>query len=286
MKRELSLWVIAGLLTFAISAGGCRSRNESTASNRTDQTDRTVGVSDRNSDNQTSASDQKKAYENKVDARLNEFDNRLDQLRSRSNNSKEGMKAADQNVINDLNMKNEAAKKMLDNIKSADVNSWQDMRQSMDKTLADLENSYNKAGMGRSTASRGNERNTSSPGKRSDMTSTNTGSKNQSKSAEDQKNAYENTMGTQIDQLEKRLNNYQSNTDTKNNKTNAAVVDELKMKIDVARTILSHIKSADVATWHRMKGDLDHAVSDLDRSYRSSHIPGSATSSTAKSRRH
>src|SRR5512141_897715 len=122
MKRDMHRWIVIGFLMLAISAGGCRTRNDSTASDRNSRSmnsGRTVDASDNNNDNQNSASDQKKAYENKAEARLDEFDNRLDQLRSRSNNPKEGVKAADQNIINDLNMKNEAAKKMLSEIKSA-----------------------------------------------------------------------------------------------------------------------------------------------------------------------
>src|SRR5262245_17093572 len=85
---------------------------------------------------------QRDDYVKTVEAKLNEFDKKVDVLETRASKMTEPEKKNFMNQIDQLKEKRKMVARKLDDLKKVNVESWTNMKGSVDSALSDLERSY------------------------------------------------------------------------------------------------------------------------------------------------
>jgi predicted nucleic acid-binding Zn-ribbon protein len=83
-------------------------------------------------------------YQREAKAKLESLDKRLGELKNEVEKSGAAISDATKKEIEELNWKREYARKKLDELQSASVVAWNDIKSEMDSTINDLERSYEK----------------------------------------------------------------------------------------------------------------------------------------------
>jgi len=83
-------------------------------------------------------------YQREAKAKLDSLDKRLGELKNEVEKSGAAISDATKKEIEELDWKREYARKKLDELQSASVVAWNDIKSEMDSTINDLERSYEK----------------------------------------------------------------------------------------------------------------------------------------------
>lgn len=90
-------------------------------------------------------SKKKKAYVGKVEAQLKEWGIQINILKAKAEKSKAEAKIMYLKQIRELRTKQEAARKRLQKLKGSGDEAWEEVKSGLDKVLADLKDSFNRA---------------------------------------------------------------------------------------------------------------------------------------------
>ena len=102
----------------------------------------TRAASEQGAPSNTDLQRQRDEYVKTVEAKLKEFDQKIDGLEARGSQMKEPEKKNFTNAIDQLKEQRKTVVRKLDDLKKVNVESWTNMKGSVDSALSELERSY------------------------------------------------------------------------------------------------------------------------------------------------
>lgn len=140
-------WLLLSFIvtTSSLSLTACRSPREGTSKTDVSKEDVKRETQEALRTTQAYLLQQKRAYQEKVEAELNRLDNRIAELKRKAEKAGTETQAKLGATMKELQRKKDVARRKLEELKSSSAQAWEDLKAGVDAAVDDLHKSYERA---------------------------------------------------------------------------------------------------------------------------------------------
>jgi nucleotide-binding universal stress UspA family protein len=189
---------------------------------------------------------EKKAFQEKIDAQLKEWSAKIEELKAKAQKSKTDLKTKYQKQIEDLQAKQTVVQEKLRELRGSGEEAWKELETGMEKTLQDLKGSLDRAFL--TFREKGEEAMETVPKKK--------------KAYVEKMEAQLKEWGIQIDLLKAKAEKSKAEVKIKY----LEQIQELKNKQEAAKHRLRQLRGSGDEAWADFKEGVDNALGDLKKS--------------------
>lgn len=204
-----------------------------------------LGLSEKKEISLTEAQE-KKAYQEKIEAQLKEWGAKIDELKAKAEKSKAELKTKYEKQIEDLRTKQEVAQRKLRELRESGEEAWEGLKTGLEKGLGELKDAFDRT---ISTLKKKEEK----------MTEKVSG----------KKEAYVEKMEAQLKEWGSEIDMLKAKAEKSKAEVKIAYlkqIEELKKKQGSVKKNLRELRGSGDEAWQDFKGGVEDAVKDLKRS--------------------